>query len=145
MNNKLILSFLILLFSQSCLADDTYGNLTIRVNGLLNDHGKVIANLFREGDEVMKIEKAYLHAQGTISDKQAVLVFQNLKYGKYAVSVFQDENDNGKLDHNMFRIPAEPLGFSNGFTLGLFSGLPSFEKLKFTFGSDADTIDITIK
>jgi|GEM_PF-1095036 type 1 fimbriae regulatory protein FimB/type 1 fimbriae regulatory protein FimE len=84
-----------------------YGNLTIRVNGLLNDHGKVIANLFREGDEVMKIDKAYLHAQGTISDKQAVLVFQNLKYGKYAVSVFQDENDNGKLDHNMFRLPAE--------------------------------------
>src|ERR1017187_4311894 len=101
MNNKLILSILILTFSQSCLADDAYGNLTIRVNGLLNDHGKVIANLFREGDEVMKIENAYLHAQGTISDKQAVIVFQNLKFGKYAVSVFQDENDNGKLDHNM--------------------------------------------
>ena len=145
MNNKLILAILILIFSQSCLADDAYGNLTIRVNGLLNDHGKVIANLFREGDEVMKIEKAYLHAQGTISDKQAVLIFQNLKYGKYAVSVFQDENDNGKLDHNMFSMPAEPLGFSNGFSLGLYSGLPSFEKLNFTFGLNRGTIDITVK
>ena len=125
MNNKLFLSILILLFSQSCLADDTYGNLTIRVNGLLNDQGKVITNLFREGDEVMKIDKAYLHAQATISDKQTVLVFQNLKYGKYAVSVFHDENDNGKLDHNMFRMPAEPLGFSNALNISIrFSGAP---------------------
>lgn len=93
----------------------------------------------------MKVEAAYLHVQGKISDKHAQLVFQNLKYGKYAVTVFHDENDNGTLDHNLLRMPAEPLGFSNGFQLGLFSGLPNFEKLQIVFGPGADTIGITVR
>lgn len=133
-----------ILLAQNCFAADS-GNLTIQVNGLLHERGKVIANLFREGDNVMKIKTAYLHAQGKIGDKKAQFVFQNLKYGKYAVTVFHDENDNGILDHNIFRIPAEPLGFSNGFQMGLFSGLPSFEKLQFDFEPGADAIAITLK
>lgn len=142
--NRLFVLVLMLLV-QNCLADDGYGNLTIRVNGLLHDRGKVIANLFRDGDNVMKIETAYLHVQGKISDQQAQLVFQNLKYGKYAVTIFHDENDNGTLDHNLLRMPAEPLGFSNGFQMGMLNGLPSFEKLQFIFGPRTDRIAITIK
>lgn len=142
--NKLLFAVLMILLAQNCFAADS-GNLTIQVNGLLHERGKVIANLFREGDNVMKIKTAYLHAQGKIGDKKAQFVFQNLKYGKYAVTVFHDENDNGILDHNIFRIPAEPLGFSNGFQMGLFSGLPSFEKLQFDFEPGADAIAITLK
>ena len=33
--------------------------------------------------------------------------------GTYAVAVYQDVNDNGKLDSNFIRIPKEPYGFSN--------------------------------
>ena len=142
--NKLFFAAILFLLSQNCMADGA-GNLTIQVNGLLHDRGKVIANLFREGDDVMKIETAYLRAQGKISDKHAQLVFPNLKHGKYAVTVFHDENDNGTLDHNLLRMPAEPLGFSNGFQLGLFSGLPSFNKLQFVFELGADTIAVTLK
>ena len=143
--NKIFIVSILILLSQNCLADDSSGNLTIQVHGLLHVRGQVIANLFHEGDDVMKIVKAYLRTKGKISDKQAQLVFQNLKYGKYAVTVFHDENNNGSLDHNLLRIPAEPLGFSNSFQLGLFSGLPNFEKLQFVFGPDADTIEITVK
>ncbi len=142
--NKIFVLILMLL-AQNCLADDGDGKLTIQVHGLLHDRGKVIANLFREGDNVMKIETAYLRAQATISDKKAQLVFQNLKYGKYAVTVFHDENDNGILDHNLLRLPAEPLGFSNGFQMGLFTGLPSFEKLQFDFEPGAETIAVTVR
>ncbi|TAJ78853.1 MAG: DUF2141 domain-containing protein [Gallionellaceae bacterium] len=142
--NRLFVLVLMLLV-QNCLADDGYGNLTIRVNGLLHDRGKVIANLFRDGDNVMKIETAYLHVQGKINGQQAQPVFQNLKYGKYAVTIFHDENDNGTLDHNLLRMPAEPLGFSNGFQMGMLNGLPSFEKLQFIFGPRTDRIAITIK
>jgi uncharacterized protein (DUF2141 family) len=142
--NKYFVFFLMLL-AQNCLAENDTGNLTIQVNGLLHERGKVIANLFREGDDVMKIATASLHARASISDRHAQLVFQNLKYGKYAVTVFHDENDNGNLDHNVLRMPAEPLGFSNGFQLGLFSGLPGFDKLEFVFGPGTDTIAILVK
>lgn len=143
--NKIFMASILILLSQNCFADDSSGNLTIQVRGLLHERGQVIANLFREGDDVMQIEKAYLRTQGNISGNQTRLVFQNLKYGKYAVSVFHDGNGNGNLDHNLLSLPAEPLGFSNGFQLGLFSGLPSFEKLQFVFGPGADTIEITVK
>lgn len=135
----------LLLLAQNCVADEGSGSLTIQVNGLTHDRGKVIAKLFREGDNVMKIETAYLRVQATISDKKAQLVFQNLKYGKYAVTVFHDENDNGTLDHNIFRMPAEPLGFSNGFQLGIRSGLPGFEKLQFDFEAGAETMVVIVR
>lgn len=37
----------------------------------------------------------------------------NFPPGKYAVSCFQDLNNNGKLDTNWAGIPTEPYGFSN--------------------------------
>lgn len=148
MNKKLttgLFVWLLTILSGNCLADDSTGNLVIQVRGLPDERGQVIANLFRAGDDVLKIETFYLRAQGKISDRRARVVFQNLKYGEYAVSVFHDENGNGILDHNLLRLPAEPLGFSNGFQLGLFSGLPNFEKLHFFFSPGADTIEITVK
>ncbi len=33
--------------------------------------------------------------------------------GTYAISVYYDINDNGKLDTGLFRIPKEKIGFSN--------------------------------
>lgn len=143
--NKIFIVFILTLLAQNCFAEDGSGNLTIQVRGILHERGQVIANLFRESDDVMKIESTYLHSQAKISNKQAQLVFPNLKYGKYAITVFHDENGNGNLDYNLLRIPAEPLGFSNGFQLGLCSGMPSFEKLLFVFGPGADTIPITVK
>jgi uncharacterized protein (DUF2141 family) len=33
--------------------------------------------------------------------------------GEYSVAVIHDENNNGKLDTNIFGIPTEAYGFSN--------------------------------
>jgi len=140
----LILSTLSL-WVQAAVANETSGDLKLSVSGFSNDRGQVIANLFRQGDDVMKIDKAYSQARETISGNRAQLAFRNLKYGKYAVSVFHDENGNGTLDHNFLHFPAEPLGFSNDFHLGIFSGLPSFEKLQFDFAPGAETISILVK
>jgi uncharacterized protein (DUF2141 family) len=48
----------------------------------------------------------------------------DLPNGAYAVSVFQDRNQNKKCDKNWFSIPTEPYGLSNNFR-------PSFSKPKF--------------
>ncbi len=39
--------------------------------------------------------------------------FPNLGQGTYAISCYQDLNNNGKLDKNLLGIPSEPYGFSN--------------------------------
>lgn len=40
--------------------------------------------------------------------------FENIPYGKIAVSAYQDLNDNGVLDKGWFGIPKEPVGVSLG-------------------------------
>jgi uncharacterized protein (DUF2141 family) len=147
MNKRSIVFILfnLLLPIQAALAGETSGDLTLQIGGFPNDHGQVIANLFREGDDVMKIDKAYLQTRGTISGNRAQLVFRNLKYGKYAVTAFHDENGNGKLDHNLLHFPAEPLGFSNNFHMGIFTGLPCFEKLQFEFAPSTESVSILVK
>lgn len=40
-------------------------------------------------------------------------VLRDLSPGRYAVSAFHDENDNGKLDTKLFGIPSEGYGFAN--------------------------------
>lgn len=134
-----------LVFCGTALAAEPSAPLSIQVRGFAHEHGHAVANLFREGDDVLKPDKAYRHVQADIHDGKATIAFPDLAYGKYAVSVFHDENGNGKLDHNIFRIPAEPLGFSNHFQLGLFSGFPSFEKMQFQFAANTGALEITLK
>ncbi|WP_419827132.1 DUF2141 domain-containing protein [Sphingomonas sp.] len=55
----------------------------------------------------------------------ATLRFGDLPSGDYAVALFHDENDNGRID-TRFGIPAEGVGFSNNPRL-LF-GPPSFAR-----------------
>ena len=40
-------------------------------------------------------------------------VVQDLAPGRYALSAFHDENDNGELDTNLLGIPSEGYGFGN--------------------------------
>jgi len=87
---------------------------TIRV--ALYNNEKDFLKEFQEG----KIVKA--------SAKEVTIVFDNLKKGDYAVSVFHDKNDNQEMDSNFMGIPSEPYGFSNN-VMGTF-GPPSFEKAK---------------
>ena len=119
------------------------GTLWVEVDGMADDIGSVQANLFRRGDDLFKPPP--LKSRGRIKKGKGVLVFRHLPYGQYAITAFQDRNNNADLDHNIFRFPAEPLGFSNGFRFSLTSGMPTFEKLKFLFSPQSGRIRITVR
>lgn len=119
------------------------GSLTVRATGFKQDSGQAVAKLFEPGDDVLG--HGHLQVSAAISSGQAVLEFASLPAGRYAVVVFHDENGNGVIDHNLLRLPSEPLGFSNGFALGLVSGLPSFDKLAFQHASVPQTLELTVK
>lgn len=63
--------------------------------------------------------------------------------GKYAVSLFLDENSNGKLDKNIFGYPKEAFGFSNNAS-GKF-GPPTFNNAAFLFNIDRQIIQINLR
>jgi uncharacterized protein (DUF2141 family) len=59
-------------------------------------------------------------------------VFTQLPPGRYAAIVIHDENDNGRLDTNVWGVPTEGYGFSND-ALGFLSA-PSFDAAAVTVG-----------
>ncbi len=125
------------------MADVPATDLVVHAQGFTHDRGQAVASLFREGDDIF--QKPRLRVMAKVQGGNATLVFPRMAYGYYAVLVFHDENGNDDLDHNLLRFPAEPLGYSNGFEFGLFSGLPSFDKLRFSFDTSAKPIEITVK
>ncbi|MDP3652274.1 MAG: DUF2141 domain-containing protein [Rhodoferax sp.] len=118
------------------------GDLTVRASGFAPARGHAVAKLFITGDNVLEAGRWQVAAP--IDNGLAAFHFAYLPAGTYAVVVFHDENDNGKIDHGMLG-PSEPLGFSGGFTLSLFSGRPDFERLKFAFNPPEQTLEVRMR
>lgn len=93
----------------------------------------------------MLAQTSSLRASSVIQNGEARLEFADLPDGLYALVVFHDENDNGKIDQNALSLPKEQLGFSNGYRLGLFSGLPTFGKLQFRVAHPRASLDIQVR
>jgi uncharacterized protein (DUF2141 family) len=66
----------------------------------------------------------------------------DLPPGRYAIIVFHDENDDGRLNKSMLGIPNEGYGFSNNAT-GFLSA-PSFESAAVEVGSEDRSIVISL-
>lgn len=115
--------------------------LVIKVSDFETSEGVAIVNLFRESDDLLK--KPFMTLKGTIADGSSEIIFENLPKGSYAAIAYHDENSNGTLDHKL-GFPNEPMGFSNSWELGLFTGMPTFKKLKFDHDSQVTTIEIKV-
>lgn len=117
--------------------------IDIHASGFVGTRGHAVAKLFRPGDNVLG--RGRWQTAAVIENGKAVLQFRDLPKGPYAIVVFHDENDNDTIDHGALGIPKEALGFSNGFALGLTSGLPNFEKLRFDYGGGLQRLDIEVR
>jgi len=71
-----------------------------------------------------------------------VIVFENLPYGNYAVSVLHDENSNGKMEKNFFGIPKEGFAFSNNYAPKIKA--PSFTDAMISLKKSRMTADLTM-
>ena len=75
-----------------------------------------------------------------VVDRKVQVIFTNLPYGWYGVSIYHDENNNGEMDKNAMGIPKEAYAFSNN-AKGFF-GKPAFKKVKFEMNSAEKQIAI---
>jgi len=121
-----------------------HGKLIVDIEGFKKELGNVVVKLYREQDDAPKGD-GYLSIVEPLSKRSAQVAFEGLAFGEYAIFVFHDKNGNKDLDHNMFKIPSEPMGFSGGFKLSLFSGVPRYEELKFSFSVDSQHVNIKVK
>ena len=143
MNNKkriLLLVPVFTLLSIICNGQQS-GTLIFRITGIETSEGVAIVNLFRAQDDLPKMPFKTLCA--SIQNCVASVSFAGIPTGDYAAIAYHDKNSNGTLDHRM-GFPNEPMGFSNNWNLSLFSGMPTFNKLKFRFNSGNAVVEIAV-
>jgi uncharacterized protein (DUF2141 family) len=116
-------------------------DLTVEVRGVASDTGNVMFALFAKTD--VWLRRPSLSQQQPAKKGEVRLTFKDLPDGEYAISLYVDENGNGKMDSNAIGIPIEPFAFSND-VMGNY-GPPTFEQAKFVVGKDAKSIVINLK
>jgi uncharacterized protein (DUF2141 family) len=102
--------------------------VTVNVTDLKAESGAVYASLQDPSQKAVQKQTAL------VQKNNAQLVFQNVPPGTYAVRLFQDENDNKKMDTGIFGIPKEGWGVSNNVKASF--GPPKFDAMLFTVNSD---------
>ena len=115
--------------------------LQVTVTNIKGSKGDIIVGIFDSDENFLKkpLDGRLAKANGD----SITVVFENLKPGKYAVSVLHDANKNKDLDKNKLGIPKEGFGFSNN-VLGAM-GPPSFDRAIIDLTPDVKDLDIGIK
>ena len=115
----------------------------VEVVGLHSDKGQFLCALYSSPEGYPKqSEKALASVSSPIAQKRAVCEFSAVVPGTYAISVFHDENSNGKLDTNFLGIPREGVGASNDARGHM--GPPKFDAAHFQFSGGRLNLKITI-
>lgn len=144
---SIALSLLILLLGAAfdVNVQSETATLTIRVTGVRNHKGRIALALFQgeagfpgDASKAVRLQQAEIEAQ----TQSAQFVLQGVPYGQYAISVFHDENMNGKLDKNFVGAPKEGYGASNNPRKRM--GPPPFDEAKFSLNQPSQSIEIKL-
>jgi uncharacterized protein (DUF2141 family) len=118
--------------------------VTLKFDKTANKAGKIYYLVFNDARSFPdRPAKAIKNGIVPVSAGQsAVETTIDLPLGSYAISVFLDENGNGKLDTGLFGIPKERFGFSNNPTIT--TGAPTFQEaeIEVTESSQRFTINL---
>lgn len=110
-------------------------NLRIVVGNVKTDQGSIIVWVYDKPDDWLsdryRTQKSVAVAGHRVDG--TVTLELKLPAGEYALSVFQDVNDDGKLARNFIGMPKEPAGLSNNAVPRF--GPPRYKDAKFTIGA----------
>ncbi len=133
-----------LIMPEEIISPTPKGALIVEIHSLRNDAGNVRLTLFRSADGFPSdISKAFRKATGKAEGKKCTIVFDDLPPGDYAIALLHDENNNNKMDTNVFGLPKEGYGASNDAKITF--GPPKYEDARFAVTDEAKTIRIKMR
>ena len=115
----------------------------LTISGVRSADGVVQIALFADEESYEKSTEAAAQVAPPAAVGTVEVPMCGLAPGRYALSVFHDENANRRLDTGRLGIPKEGYGFSQG-ARGR-TGKPSFDKIAFDLaagGTHAETIKL---
>lgn len=128
-STKLLITALFSLFAISATAIE----ITVAVTDIEELEGTLYIQIFDSEKAFDEKGRPVKSSKLKVTEHQHKVVFKDLEMGTYAVKLFHDENENGKMDSNFFGIPKEGYGFSNN---GGAFGSPSFNDASFGVTED---------
>ncbi len=140
---KIAVLIFCMFFTFLLFAEKKSGTLTMTVKGLKSGGTLMIAIFDNDDGFPSKSKNAVILKTVPVKKSEMSVSFPKVIYGTYAVSVFHDMNNNGKLDTNWIGMPKEGIGASND-AKG-FMGPPKFEDAKFPMDKPEKKIKINIK
>lgn len=131
-----MLAFLVTILTSHAFAAD----LHVKLDGIKNNVGHVEISVFSDNGAFYKdVDHAAAHLRLTAAEAHQFVV-TGLAPGDYAIAVFHDENDDGKLN-TALGIPKEGYSFSN--STGIMP--PNWEKAKFPVGQAGGSITMKMR
>lgn len=113
--------------------------LQVPISTLRSGRGDVFVAVYERGSWLIPGRfKRYRTAPAAAGTVQVTI--PDLPPGQYALAVFHDENDNGRVDTNWAGLPVEGFGFSRVTPLRV----PSFDETSFDTRSER-TVPVTIR
>ncbi len=107
-------------------------NFTVLVKGLRNDKGAVVLEIYKDSASFEKRNGPVKRFEDLDIKDGQVTISIPVEKGRYAISLFHDEDRNKKFRFNSFKQPVEGWGTSKNHR-----GFPTFEEVATSVG-DAD-------
>ena len=146
MRSACTLQLLVLILgSQFAMAEDLTGILMVEISGLKDASGNVYIAVY-DSDSTWLSDEMVLNQKVVIADAldgDLVRTELLLPLGDYALSVFYDQDGDGKLKTNFIGMPKEPIALSNNAVAKF--GPPEYDDAVFSLGAQPLIQNLSIK
>ncbi|MDR2147909.1 MAG: DUF2141 domain-containing protein [Tannerella sp.] len=133
-------TFLFLAMALAASVVGAQNKLTVTVDGIENPKGTVLVAIF---DSINFLKQPVYYGMVNIEEGQeeVTIVIEDVAPGKYALTIFQDENGNNRLDTGAYGKPIEKYGFSNNAVGEM--GPPTFQDCMISVEEDTE-VNVTV-
>jgi len=110
MYKKVLLSLLLVLFGIWKISANEI-SFTVEIRGITVNGGVIYGAIYSNNTNYRNHVPEYTFQGNSINEVMQFNV--NIPPGEYVIEVYQDSNNNGRLDFGIFNIPREPVGITN--------------------------------
>ncbi len=116
--------------------------LDVALSGVQHDRGQLRVGLYADTKTFRKEAQAKEIKTAPAKPGEAVVHFDDLPPGRYAIMAYHDEDGNGELNRRFGMFPTEGYGLSNNPKV---SGPPAFEDSAFEVPAPDNRVQIELK
>jgi len=116
--------------------------LTLVIRNLASTTAPGIVGLYGINNKFLDPKDQLKEYHFTPNGQELIAKIEDVRFGVYAMAIYQDVNSNGKIDKNLIGIPTEPYAFSNNYHPRIKA--PGFDNCKFEYDSVSNTVTMNM-